>query len=89
MTASAPKLRNSVGINSDFGAPEALALRLGVSKPGFHPLNDQTTLQLCYRAKNGKDHLAGRGAGVELFGERNELYALGSKRFQGSKQMAH
>jgi hypothetical protein len=70
-SAGTPKGCNPSGINADFGAPKLLAFRLGVPKPRFHPLDHQTALQLSNGTKNSKDHLAGRSAGIELFGEGN------------------
>ena len=61
---------------------QRLALGAGVPQASPYPLSNQAPFQFSHRSQDGKDHLAGRGAGVHLFGQRHEVNAQRLESFQ-------
>ena len=57
------------------------ALCSRMTQAGPNPLDDQVPFKFSDRTKNCEDHLPGRCARVDLFGDGNKLNAEGAECF--------
>ena len=68
--------------------PEALSAGPGPVDAHDHSFPDQRTFELGYRSNHGIDHLTHGRAGVDGFGQADEIDAQGVELFESQDQVA-